>query len=296
MNMSTKNKIRIATLLYRIVSLLRHIIGRSDIVICKRQGINWELDLRQGIDLYIYLRGTFEVSTARTLKIFAKPEMHVLDIGANIGAHTLHLAKSVGDAGQVYAIEPSNWAFSKLKRNCELNPELIKRITPIQAALLDEITTMPDSFFSSWDLIDEDNLAKEKHNVHCGVKHSASSAHKTTLDNLVTELNIPRIDLIKLDVDGFETHVITGGKNSLKKFLPTIIVELCPYAHEEQGSSFEKLLELFSEMQYRLLDEITLKELSFDANKLKKSMPEGGGINVIAAHYSKLEGVRSLLR
>ena len=47
--------------------------------------------------------------------------MIVLDIGANIGVHTLHLAKLVGETGQVLAFEPNPVACEELRRNIALN-------------------------------------------------------------------------------------------------------------------------------------------------------------------------------
>ena len=61
----------------------------------------------------------------------------VLDIGANIGAHTLHLAQAVGAAGKVWAIEPTDYAMAKLKANIALNPGLAARIVCCQLMLVD---------------------------------------------------------------------------------------------------------------------------------------------------------------
>src|SRR6266436_7021968 len=127
MFLTTKTKIALAGLAYRAVAMGRAVAGRNDCVTVQRGDINWCLDLEEGIDFSIYLLGAFERSTVATLRALVKAGDVVLDIGANIGAHTLGLAKNVGAAGKVYAFEPADFAFQKLLRNLALNPALEKR-------------------------------------------------------------------------------------------------------------------------------------------------------------------------
>jgi hypothetical protein len=65
---------------------------------------NWyELELSQLIDNFMFFEGSWEEEVTTCLARYAAPGMTVLDIGANIGAHTLHLARDVGETGQVIA-------------------------------------------------------------------------------------------------------------------------------------------------------------------------------------------------
>jgi tRNA G37 N-methylase Trm5 len=122
MILTTRTKISLAALAYRTIAAGRAIVGKNDYATVRRGGLTWALDLREGIDFSIFLLGAFERSTVRTLKKLARPESVVFDIGANIGAHTLGLARNVGPAGRVFAFEPADFAFEKLKRNLALNP------------------------------------------------------------------------------------------------------------------------------------------------------------------------------
>ena len=90
--MKTTHKIAGARAIYRVVRAGRAIIGRTDRDIVVRGGINYELDLSQGIDFAIYLGNIYERQTRAALRRLVSPASLVLDIGANIGAHTLHLA------------------------------------------------------------------------------------------------------------------------------------------------------------------------------------------------------------
>jgi tRNA G37 N-methylase Trm5 len=125
--LTTKTKISLAGVAYSVVSSGRRLFGKTDSVLVERGGVRYDLDLREGIDFSIYLLGAFEPETRRALKGAVKPDYVVFDVGANVGAHTLTLARCVGKSGKVYAFEPSDFAFAKLRRNLSLNPELEAR-------------------------------------------------------------------------------------------------------------------------------------------------------------------------
>src|SRR6266436_206522 len=116
--LSTHTKVKIARALSRAVRAARSLAGRdSNEVEVFRDGLKWRLDLEQGIDLAIYLLGAFERSTVNAYRKIVQPGDTVLDIGANVGAHTLHLARLVGNNGTVIAYEPTAYAVRKLRQN-----------------------------------------------------------------------------------------------------------------------------------------------------------------------------------
>ncbi len=123
----TKRKILIAKILSGLILSVRKLFGLDGETEVKRQRICWRLDLHEGIDLAIYL-GVYERETLSAWKGLVAPGSVVLDIGANIGAHTLPLASLVGCDGKVIAFEPTAYAFEKLCANIALNPALGNRI------------------------------------------------------------------------------------------------------------------------------------------------------------------------
>lgn len=274
----TNTKLRIARMLYSGVVLSRKLIGRSgNQVICKRNGLTWDLNLKEGIDLAIYLFGKFEKDTEKAIQEQIKPGMVVLDIGANIGAHALPMARYVGPQGRVYAIEPTDRAFQKLTNNKNLNPSLKDVLVPIQAALNEPQGALPKNFYSSWDLV----TPAEKHPRHGGTLCSTSGAENITLDQLVERLGLTRIDFVKMDVDGFECKVLRGGRKTFTKYKPKIILELCPHLFAEHGDTFESMLELLKEFGYRLYSEDHQKPLPTQLSELTKLIPDEGGINAL---------------
>jgi SAM-dependent methyltransferase len=157
--LSTKSKIRIAKVLAASVIQGRRLVGRGPLLLAKRDGIVWQLDLREGIDFAIYLVGGFELRTLRAYRDHVRPGDVVLDIGANVGAHTLPLARLTGRGGRVIAFEPSDFACAKLRRNIELNPQLAPAIEACQimlaASSADPLST---GVYASWPLDQSKNL------------------------------------------------------------------------------------------------------------------------------------------
>ena len=148
--MNTVNKIALPRLAYFAVRGGRTLLGRSDHVVVTRGGLKYELDLFEGIDFVIYFIGGFELNTNRAIRRYARPVMTVLDIGANIGAHTLSLGKLVKPDGRILAFEPAEYAFHKLKRNVQLNPVLEDTIEPFHYFLTSYSETgIPNSIYSS---------------------------------------------------------------------------------------------------------------------------------------------------
>lgn len=245
----------------------------------KRKGINWHVDLWEGIDFAIFLQGVFEPSTAHALKRLIRPGNVVVDIGANIGSHTLGMAQSVGDTGQVLAFEPTKYAFTKLMRNTELNPELATRISAFQVMLAAEDTaSLKEKIASSWPL----RASGDLHKVHRARTMSTAGAAVRSLDSILADQGISKIDCIKIDVDGHETQIFEGARNTLSGCHPFIIMELAPYALEEAGSDICELLSLLRGFEYEFYNEQTDQKYPTDEAELTKHIPEGGSINVIA--------------
>lgn len=224
--LKTKHKIALASLVQTIVMVVRRVFKKGPCTQVERSGVQWDLDLREGIDFSIWLLGSFEPETVRCYQKIVKTGDVVLDIGANIGAHALPLAQAVGTAGKVYAFEPTDFAFTKLIRNCALNPDLANRIRCMQCMLVDqEIAGNPTpGLYSSWPLKEGAGL----HELHQGRLMTTTAAEARTLDSVISALKVDRVDCIKLDIDGFECGMMRGANDVLTRWQPTIIMELAP--------------------------------------------------------------------
>jgi FkbM family methyltransferase len=208
--------------------------------------------------------------------------MTVIDIGANIGAHTLPLARLVGPPGTVLACEPTDWAVAKLLRNLALNPALRERVAVHQVMLgADDTVTVPESIPASWPMAG----GADVHPKLRGRAMPTKGATASTLDRVLDACGVAKVDFIKLDVDGDECAVLDGAKKTLRQSRPTILMELSPYALEERGGSVERLATLFEETDYQLFHLDGKQTLPRAPAELRRCVADGASRNIMAAPY-----------
>lgn len=270
----------IARLAFACVALWRKVLGKGFKTQVERRGIRWNLDLSEGIDLAIYLMGCFEPGTVRAYSGIVKRGDTVLDIGANIGAHSLPLSKLVGPQGKVICFEPTGYAFDKLRTNVMLNPEFAARLDTHQVMLADDVQASPPPHgcFSSWPLRD----VRGAHPYHGGKCKSISGCSVQRLDQFLAEAGVQHVDFVKLDVDGAELSVLRGGLQMLGDNKPTILLELAPYVYADNDSAFDDLLSLLWSHDYHLESTRNGRPLPMHSGTVRKLIPWGCSWNVIA--------------
>jgi FkbM family methyltransferase len=200
------------------------------------EGMTFDLDLGEIIDLAIYLQ-QFEPDVVAAIERYCQPGWTVLDIGANIGAHTLRFAKSVGPTGRVFAFEPTDYAYHKLVKNISLND--FKNILSFQIALSDNnLDNQKINFRSSW-RTDKKRL------------ETTSRVNFERLDSWCLRNQVHQVNLIKLDVDGNEFPIINGGREIIEQYKPLIFMEAVgPHFDDQEKNPFI----LLEKLQYRFWD------------------------------------------
>lgn len=272
----TKMKLFFGRMLYRVV----HLIYRENRRIILRNGITYEVDLSEGIDLSVFLFGKFQGHVSENKHISLPEDAVIIDVGANFGIMALQFAK-LAPLGKVYAFEPTHYAFSKLKRNLELNPELAGHITAIQSFVSSASSKETDiRAYSSWKVGGE---AKDpKHGVHGGTVKSAEGIGKVSLDDFCEETKIGRLDFIKIDTDGHEYEVLKGGRKVITEFRPIVIFEVGLYVIEEHNIDFSHYMQYFNSLGYKLFNSSNLKEIN--ADNYRKHIPSKGTIDILALY------------
>lgn len=251
----TRIRLRAARIIYRTLKL----VLRDDHRRIRRGEINYEIDLSEGIDLSLFMFGSFQDHVTK-MKYYSLPlDAVVFDVGANIGGMALGFAQRTPQ-GHVYAFEPTAYAYQKLLRNLSLNPELSARTTPVQAFLSDHIEgSRPVQAYSSWKV---DGSATDAHPVHGGVIHDAESVEVLTIDEFCRTKGIDRVDLIKIDTDGHEFSVLQGARETLTRHLPCIIFEAGLYLIEENGGTFDQYIDYLTAFGYQLINSSNLHQVS----------------------------------
>jgi FkbM family methyltransferase len=186
----------------------RLVRGRT--VIATIDGSSYELDLGETIDVAVYL-GRWEPDVSAALSRYCRPGMTVLDIGANIGAHTLPIGRLVTKSGAVYAFEPMEFAFRKLSRNVSLND--LPQVHPVHAALGEAPAEgLVLNYRASWQTTG-------------GRADHASTVDVIRLDDWCRAHGVDNVGLIKIDVDGNEFAAFTGGAELIGRCRPVIVME-----------------------------------------------------------------------
>jgi FkbM family methyltransferase len=151
--------------------------------------------------------GRYVASTLETGQVF-------LDIGANVGFYSLFAAQRVGPTGRVFSFEPDPMTFESLDRSVKRNG--FGWVSCVNAALSDREAEMP--FFtvsdgSAHSLVPEIERRAGRYSGKVPVR-------VTRLDDLTREGTVlpPRIDLIKIDVEGEEPRTVAGMRATLERF------------------------------------------------------------------------------
>src|SRR5882672_8081783 len=115
----TRLRVFAARMIYRGLKLFL----RDDRRRIRRGGINYQVDLSEGIDLSLFVFGSFQNHVTSTRYFSLPADAVVFDIGANVGGIALRFAQRV-PYGFVYAFEPTAYSYQKLLTNLSLNAEL----------------------------------------------------------------------------------------------------------------------------------------------------------------------------
>ena len=167
-----------------------------------------------GRSLQIY--GEYCEDDVRLFRKVVHPGHTALDIGANIGAHTVFLAKTVGATGRVIAIEPLRSNFQMLCANLVLNG--IDHAEPIRAAVGREAGTVR---------VPRAGLMNVGNQGAFSLKDP--SAEGTALEPVpmttIDALSLDACHFAKIDVEGMENDVIRGAAETLERHRPILYLE-----------------------------------------------------------------------
>jgi FkbM family methyltransferase len=163
-----------------------------------------------------------------------KPNMVVIDVGANAGVYTYSAAKRVGKGGRVIAIEPFSQCVRYLEETSRVNG--FGWVKVYRAAASDRVGTSKLALYAASELNEiqlEDELPKEAdgfEEIQC-----------LTLDSIAKIEKLERVDLIKIDAEGHEIQVLKGSQYLLETFKPCILYENIASSKSSNKSVFSYL-------------------------------------------------------
>lgn len=215
-------------------------------------GRRFYFDPQSAVGSALSKRGGFEAADIALAKRYVSRDSVVLDIGANIGIYSAHLA---GLAAQVIAVEPQVNTLELLARNVSHLPN----VTLISAVLSD--------------VSGNAQLLIASDGAYSGLRNTGQRpiiAERTVLsltgDDLVGMLALPRLDFVKIDVESHEAAVLRGMRASLERFRPVV---LCEITGEPQMATID-----------------SMRSSGFDAYCVRDGVPEPvGALDARYANY-----------
>jgi FkbM family methyltransferase len=155
----------------------------------------------------------------------------VLDVGANVGKYVIHTANLVSVKGMVVALEPFDETFNILCENIKENG-FEKIVKPIKIAASDKKRKTRMYFKKNWWGLNSIVETPGENYVE---------VNTDTIDSLLTDLNIEKVNWVKIDVEGAEYDVLLGAVKTLTNNNINLIIEVRS-ANKDKVSNFLKSL------------------------------------------------------
>jgi FkbM family methyltransferase len=232
---------------------------QPELVVIPRYGFKIEVDPQNvAVDEYIYMHRNWETHIGELIAKELKAGDVFVDIGANIGYFSLLASGVVGVSGRVIAFEPIKRVAEQFSRSVAKNG--FQNVQIRQIALGNEKAEMKLSIVPG--NVGGSSLVKD---INSGVSEMVSVS---TLDS---ELNNIPVQVIKIDVEGFEYEVLLGAKSVLSLWRPTLLLEFSPNVYSRRDSQIsQKILDIENRVPVKNVEEYLTKLGTKQTNLLAK--------------------------
>ena len=212
----------------------------------KFHGYEMTLDLSNWSERRTYFLGRFyELATQLFVKQFVSLGDSFIDVGGNIGMITLLAARCVGASGRVHTFEPNPVAFARLRKALEVNG--IAHVTAREAGLSDAPGELVLSVLLGHTGMGTLGEVREADLDKVTSRHTVQVVRGD--DVLPPHLRGPAT--VKIDVEGYECHVLRGMAETLRRLKPAVVTEALPSTLGRAGETVESLVAIMTGHGYR---------------------------------------------
>jgi FkbM family methyltransferase len=196
--------------------------------------IRMELDPEEWLQVDLRASGLLEPRTTALFEWILRPGDTYVDVGAHVGYHSLVAARLVGENGRIFAIDPQPYNCAKILSNAELNG--FTNVTVIAAAVAEA-----DGFITLKNQSRQDKARLTL--TGPGVNDGALTfvVPKITLRWLVETYGLRPVNLLKIDVEGFELEVLDGAGDAMRA-VENIVFEVLPGEDADKMPAIERKL------------------------------------------------------
>jgi FkbM family methyltransferase len=213
-----------------------------------REGFRFKVNPAVPIGWNVLFFGTYEPELREVLRAVLKPGAVCIDVGANVGWHTLLMGHLVGSAGLVLAVEANPSVRLKLREHVDANGlsnvEIVGKALSDRCTLLQFVAPPAESCRAGDGHIVEQVPASE----------DVVSVEAVTLDWLCDHHGIARLDFVKMDVEGFEYAVLQGSVESIARFRPAVAFEFNSDYIVRGHAGAGDLPSLFARLNYKIYE------------------------------------------
>lgn len=156
----------------------------------------------------LFLEGERLIAERAVVSSLLRRGMTVVDVGANIGYYMLLFRRSVGSEGTIICIEPDEENLQELRRQIAGNSLLNVTVMPVAAGAVD-------------------GKALLEPGINARVREGGREGREVALRRLDSLLQSP-IDVLKIDVEGYEGFVLDGATEALRRWKPSVFLEVHP--------------------------------------------------------------------
>jgi FkbM family methyltransferase len=206
-------------------------------------GASFWCDLQDTIARDVCLIGIYEPQVSQVMAALLRRATAsglsatvIIDVGANWGYFTLMAAQLTGRTGRVVAVEPDPRMFALLQRNLSLNG-----LSQVEAVACAAGADRERRWLHGYaDGAENRGVSRIRDSASADAGGTTFAVSTAPLDRLLDERNIGVVDLVKIDVEGFEADVLGGMTDGLaRQRYRRIVIELHPVLLAERGTTAE---------------------------------------------------------
>ncbi len=207
--------------------LMRRQLSMRDVLIRDKFGCIYTVpSLKEPIGFSLLVDGVYEPKLLYKMRSLLKPDSVVVDVGANIGTFTLPISTFAGDRGTVLAIEGSPTMGRYLTANVRANN--LRNVILENCVVADRENQGIDFYEAPTDHFGMGSLAPQ-------FSSRPIRTPSTTLDALILKHNLGHVDIVKVDVEGYEAPVFRGAQKLFSsERAPIVFFEFTDWGEERR--------------------------------------------------------------
>ena len=192
---------------------------RGQLTRVRRSDFLFDLDLTDFVDQYVYL-GAYEKQDYDELISIMPVGGVFLDVGAHIGIYTLAMARAAGPSGSVHSFEPNPASFERLSHHVLQNGFANVRLNQVAVGSAEGRAKLNAP-------TKENSGAASLLSTNMPARFAARpiEVQVTSLDAYCGRHTFDRVDVIKIDCQGYELQVLEGASDVLQTFRPRLLLE-----------------------------------------------------------------------